>query len=100
MAYIPPPSHNSGDSLSITPGVIAYLAVALIVWIAAAVAVARRGRRMVHIPLDRVEELIAGIRDTARQAAPGRCGCGKPSTPGTTHRTDRPCYVDDAKGTR
>jgi hypothetical protein len=23
----------------------------------------------VHIPLDRVEELIAGIRDTARQAA-------------------------------
>ena len=40
MAYIPPPSHNSGDSLSITPGVIAYLAVALIVWIAAAVAVA------------------------------------------------------------
>ena len=55
---------------------------------------------MVHIPLDRVEELIAGIRDTARQAADGRCGCGEPSTPGTTHRTDGPCYIDDTQETQ
>ncbi|MFE3855285.1 hypothetical protein ACFXPN_29655 [Streptomyces griseorubiginosus] len=27
------------------------------------------GTAAVHVPLDRVEELIAGIRDTARQAA-------------------------------
>lgn len=27
------------------------------------------GAAAVHVPLDRVEELIAGIRDTARQAA-------------------------------
>ena len=29
---------------------------------------------MVHIPLGRVEELIAGIRDTARQAAKAQQG--------------------------
>jgi hypothetical protein len=25
----------------------------------------------------------------------GSCGCGEPSTPGTVHRTDGPCYVDE-----
>ena len=30
----------------------------------------------------------------------GRCGCGEPSTPGTTHRVDRPCYAEAAKETQ
>ncbi|NEA49253.1 hypothetical protein [Streptomyces sp. SID10815] len=27
------------------------------------------GSRMLYVPLDRIEELVTGIRDTARQAA-------------------------------
>ena len=33
--------------------------------------------------------------DQPAVTALGRCGCGEPSTPGTTHRVDGPCYVDD-----
>lgn len=37
--------------------------------VVALIADERRDHTTIHIPLGRVEELVAGIRDTARQAA-------------------------------
>jgi hypothetical protein len=53
---------------------------------------------VVDIPLDRVEEVIAGLRDIARQAAgrpaPCPCMCGYPNDPDTVHPTNGdPCYT-------
>ena len=40
---------------------------------------------------------VAGVRDAARQTAGQQpsCVCGKPTSPGTRHRADGPCYVDE-----
>ncbi|MFJ7070156.1 hypothetical protein [Streptomyces sp. NPDC101115] len=56
------------------------------------------GTNGIAVDLDRVEEVVAGIRDAARQAGgqPAACGCGKPETPSTIHRPSAPCYVDES----
>ena len=53
----------------------------------------------VRIPADRVEEVVAGIRDAARQTTPvGPCGCGSPATPDVVHCQGAPCYMDQEGG--
>lgn len=54
------------------------------------------GNVRLDIPLARVEEVVAGIRDTARQT--GACGCGEPATPNVVHRQGAPCYMDQDGG--
>ncbi|MEU2236136.1 hypothetical protein [Streptomyces vietnamensis] len=50
------------------------------------------GTNGIAIDLDRVEEVVAGIRDAARQTT--GCVCGEPSDPLAVHRPDGPCYMD------
>ncbi|MFD9368804.1 hypothetical protein ACFWA6_14020 [Streptomyces sp. NPDC060020] len=69
------------------------------------IATPREGKSAgVFIPLDRLEEVIAGLRDMARQAsgqpAPGPCSCGYPNDEDTIHPADgKPCYMRDIKAT-
>lgn len=56
------------------------------------------GETSIHIPLDRLEEVIAGLRDMARQAtgrpAHSPCMCGLPDDEDGVHPTNGdPCYI-------
>lgn len=62
------------------------------------ITIEEQGTGSVVIPLAMVEEVVAGLRDMARQAgglkAPGPCSCGYPNDEDTVHPTDgAPCYM-------
>lgn len=65
-----------------------------------------KGKAMIaRVPLDHVEEVVAGLRDMARQAggqpAPGPCSCGYPDDKDTVHPTNgAPCYAVFSLGTQ
>lgn len=50
------------------------------------------------VPVDRVEEVVAGLRDMTRQAG-GQvlkpCVCGAPTDARTVHRADGPCHLPE-----